>query len=90
MAQEGEVKLIETEDEARNQSLDELYDHRIDPTEQTNLFKRRPTNVAESAASLRTALSDFGTVELARASKVRLDSATEEQLRRLGYTDDNH
>jgi hypothetical protein len=82
--------LIETEDEARNESLDELYDHRNDPAEQTNLLKHARAEVAENLASLRIALADFGTVELARAPKVRLDAATEEQLRRLGYADDKH
>jgi arylsulfatase A-like enzyme len=88
MALQGDLKLIETEDEARNESLDELFDHRTDPAEHTNLLKRADANVTESAASLRVALQDFGTVELARAPKVHLDSATEEQLRRLGYADD--
>jgi arylsulfatase A-like enzyme len=90
MALQGNLKLIETEDEARDESLDELYDHWKDPAEQMNLLKQPIANVAQSAASLRIALADFGTVELARAPKVRLDSATEEQLRRLGYADDNH
>lgn len=90
MALRGSLKLIETEDDARHESLDELFDHRTDPAEQKNLLKQATAKATESAASLRIALADFGTVELARAPKVRLDSATAEQLRRLGYGDDKH
>jgi arylsulfatase A-like enzyme len=90
MALQGSLKLIETVDEARNESLDELYDHGSDPAEKRNLLKHPTAGVAHGAAGLRIALADFGSVELARAPKVRLDSATEEQLRRLGYADDKH
>lgn len=88
MALRKKLKLIETEDQARNESLDELYDHESDPAERTNLLENPSSDVAQRAASLRVALADFGAVELARAPKVRMDSATEEQLRRLGYADD--
>lgn len=90
MALQAGLKLIETEDEARDESLDELYDRHNDPTEQTNLLKQASGDTEERAAGLRIALDGFGTSELARAPKIRLDSATEEQLRRLGYGDGNH
>ena len=77
------VQFLEREGEACYPiAREELYDHEIDPGEQTNVAERYPSVTAEMRRRIREWRQ---ATELARSSKSEIDAETLEQLRALGY-----
>jgi arylsulfatase A-like enzyme len=78
MVRVGPLKLIHDDETG-----DELYDLRDDPGERRNVAAERPREVADLAATMASTLAGA-----APAGAPRLDDATRERLRALGYLND--